>query len=224
MATLARVPRARSGTELSGMEAKRAKTTSTTTQTGASGTGATRGKGRRSCAKAARGRGTAKRRGPRVAFAREVCEVIGRADADVDRTPRGEPSKCSSCGLHVVGYSFECLACAGAGAGNDGGAYALCAMCFTAHAHLTAAPELARAHGITYLIHKHAPSVFVRGGDDDQMMLDEILRDRRELMVNGGAPPEREASTGNLERCLERERQPSAGSDESEDVLQYCPV
>ena len=59
--------------------------------------------------------------------------------------------------------------------GNDGGAYALCAMCFTAHAHLTAAPELARAHGITYLIHKHAPSVFVRGGDDDQMMLDEAL-------------------------------------------------
>lgn len=150
--------------------------------------------------------------------------MIGRADADVDRTPRGEPSKCSSCGLHVVGYSFECLACAGAGAGNDGGAYALCAMCFTAHAHLTAAPELARAHGITYLIHEHAPCVFVRGGDDDQMMLDEILRDRRELMVNGGAPPEREASTGNLERCLERERQPSAGSDESEDVLQYCPV
>ena len=66
---------------------------------------------------------------------------------------------------------------------------------YGATAHLTAAPELARAHGITYLIHKHAPSVFVRGGDDDQMMLDEILRDRRELMVNGGAPPEREAST-----------------------------
>ena len=207
---------------MSGMEAKSAKTSSTT-QTGARGGRAARLGARRSCVKAARASGTGKRRGPRVAFAREVCEVIGRADADVDRTPRGEPSKCSSCGLHVVGYSFECLACAGV-AGDDGGAYALCAMCFAAHAHLTAAPELARAHGITYLIHEHAPCVFVRGGDDDQMMLDEILRDRRELMVNGGAPPEREASTGDLERCLERERQPSAGSDESEDVLQYCPV
>ena len=179
------------------MEAKSAKTTSTTTQTGASGAGTRRrGGGRRSCVKAARGRGTAKRRGPRVAFAREVCEVIGRADADVDRTPRGEPSKCSSCGLHVVGYSFECLACAGGGRGERRRRVRAVRDVLSAHAHLTAAPELARAHGITYLIHEHAPCVFVRGGDDDQMMLDEILRDRRELMVNGGAPPEREASTG----------------------------
>lgn len=55
---------------------------------------------------------------------------------------RGELLKCLLCGLYVVGYLFECLVCAGAGAGNDGGAYALCAMCFTAYAYLMVVLEL----------------------------------------------------------------------------------
>lgn len=129
----------------------------------------------------------------------------------MDRTPRGEPSKCSCCGLHVVGYSFECLKCA---SGEDGRReYALCAMCYAAHAQLSAAPALARMHGITYVIHDHEPGVFARGGDEDQMILDEILNDRRVLMVNGSGAEEVTAATV---AGKSTEREPSAGSDESD--------
>ena len=64
-----------------------------------------------------------------MAFAREESVVIGRADADVDRTPRNEPVKCTCCALHVVGYAFECLACAGERADGDARARVDCARC-----------------------------------------------------------------------------------------------
>lgn len=169
------------------------------------------GGGRRSCVKRVRRGGTPRR----VAFAATVSEVVGRADADVDRTPRGEPSRCSCCGLHIVGYSFACCACAASSGRAD--EYALCAMCFAAHAKLSATPELGRAHGIEFVVHEHAPRSFARGGDDDQGMLDEILRDRRELMVNGGG------EALDVEMRCSTERDSSAGSEESEaEILNVC--
>jgi hypothetical protein len=165
----------------------------------------------RSCVKRARRASNSSGKPTRsVRFADSECQVIGRADAGVDRTPRGEPSKCSCCGLHVVGYSFECLKCA---SGEDGRReYSLCAMCFAAHAQLSATPALARMHGITYVIHDHEPGVFARGGDEDQMILDEILNDRRVLMVNGSGAEEVSAAV----EGKSTEREPSAGSDESD--------
>jgi len=149
-----------------------------------------------------------------VAFAATVSEVVGRADADVDRTPRGEPSRCSCCGLHIVGYSFACCVCAASAGRAD--EYALCAMCFTAHARLSATPELGRAHGIDFVVHEHEPRSFARGGDDDQVILDEILRDRRELMVNG----KREELYADMRCSTERD---ISASDESEaEVLNLC--
>ena len=65
---------------------------------------------RKSCVKRRARDGAETRAGRRratVAFAREESVVIGRADADVDRTPRNEPVKCTCCALHVVGYAFE---------------------------------------------------------------------------------------------------------------------
>lgn len=183
---------------------------------------------RRSCVKRARREGGARGdeasrgRRPRgtVAFAVEESVVIGRADAEVDRTPRGEPVKCTCCALHIVGYAFECLACAGEraeGEATAGEACRLCAVCFSAHAQLHASPATVAAHGLTHdAVHRHPPMVFVRSGEEDQMMLDEILRDRRELMVNGGETSLRAPT------CSERDaREPSAGSDDSE-VLNYC--
>ena len=103
-----------------------------------------------------------------MAFAREESVVIGRADADVDRTPRNEPVKCTCCALHVVGYAFECLACAwanGRTADARAAACRLCAVCFSAHAQLHASPATAVAHGLTRdAVHRHPPAVFVRSG------------------------------------------------------------
>jgi len=132
-----------------------------------------------------------------VHFSRDAATVIGRADADVDRTPRGEPARCSCCGLHVVGYAFGCAACACARV-----RFELCAMCFGAHAHLSrreggdgkTAGKEAAIDVLGLCVHGHSPDMFIRTGDEDQMALDEILSDRRLLMVNGrGAsqpPPE----------------------------------
>ena len=164
----------------------------------------------RSCVKRRR-RGEVERR--RVAFRRAVSEVMGEADADVDRTPRGEPLRCSCCGLHIVGYVFACGSCATT---TEGG-FSLCAMCFAAHAQLSANPDFGRAHGIDFVVHDHDPRAFERGGEDDQLMLNEILRDRRELMVNGrGGSVEVAAKT-----ACSNEREPSVGSDDS-DALAYC--
>ena len=48
------------------------------------------------------------------------------------------------------------------------------------------------------------------------MMLDEILRDRRELMVNGDPTPRR-AST-----CSERDARERSAESEDSEVLNYC--
>ena len=176
---------------------------------------------RKSCVKRRARDGAETRAGRRratVAFAREESVVIGRADADVDRTPRNEPVKCTCCALHVVGYAFECLACAGERADGDArAACRLCAVCFSAHAQLHASPATAVAHGLTRdAVHRHPPTVFVRSGEEDQMMLDEILRDRRELMVNGDPTPRR-AST-----CSERDARERSAESEDSEVLNYC--
>ena len=131
-----------------------------------------------------------------VRFSDDDDAVIGRADDDVDRTPRAEPARCSCCALHVVGYAFGCATCARAMA-----RFELCAMCFGAHAHLSRTSTFGTRAGGTsgpssndddlnamvaaFRVHDHAPECFVRTGDEDQMALDEILSDRRNLMVNG---------------------------------------
>jgi hypothetical protein len=109
------------------------------------------------------------------------------------------------------------LACAGERADGDArAACRLCAVCFSAHAQLHASPATAVAHGLTRdAVHRHPPA-FVRSGEEDQMMLDEILRDRRELMVNGDPTPRR-AST-----CSERDARERSAESEDSEVLNYC--
>lgn len=144
-----------------------------------------------------------------VHFSVLLHTVIGHADADVDRTPRGEPARCSCCGLHVVGYAFGCAPCAGVME-----RFELCAMCFGAHAHLsqrttqtsdeTVAKVIASSSLMGFRVHDHPPQCFIRTGDDDQMALDEILSDRRNLMVNGRGSAEEDVEATSPAKTLSR--------------------
>jgi hypothetical protein len=92
--------------------------------------------------------------------------------------------------------------------------FELCAMCFGAHAHLsqrttqtsdeTDANVVASSSLMGFRVHDHPPQCFIRTGDDDQMALDEILSDRRNLMVNGRGSAEEDVEATSPAKTLSR--------------------